>query len=277
MSVACFVFFDKIAKLNNVNYDNIINFAKIKSLVAYLKTNVIIMKILDDIEEIIDSAVCPDSFPEDLNIGNYLLSKEGSQDLFVFYPSDSCDAFNGVRQAKDDAYVRIHSHGISVTIDGIKVNIHNSQIILFDCWHFDDTVEYKRSDSRAERVQMGALLAGGGIPGAVIGGVIGLATSFGKGKKHLKCDNLVLAFWDIETRKINIIELQERKGSDPGKVQKMVDYWNEEKSINEETGRKAVGDHVAGIGASEGCFGILLAIAIPSVALLYNLAKYLIN
>ncbi len=235
------------------------------------------MKILDDIEEIIESAECPNSFPEDLNIGHCSLSKDGSQNLFLFYPSDSCDAFSGVRQAKDDAYIRIHSHGISVSIDGIKVNVHNSQIILFDCWHFDDTVVYKRSDSRAERVQMGALLAGGGIPGAIIGGAIGLATSFGKGKKHLICDILVLAYWDIETKKINIIELQERKGDNRGTAQKMVDYWNEEKSINEKTGRKAVGDQIAGVGTSDGCFGVLLAIAIPSFVFLYNIAKYLVN
>ena len=229
--------------------------------------------ILDDIQEIIDNAKCPDSFPSDLNIGYCPMKDNDSQKLFEFFPSDTCDAFSSIKQYQDMAYVAIHTHGIEVKIDGIRVYIHNSQIILFDYWHFDDTVKYKRSDSRASRIGMGALLAGGGIPGAIVGGAIGLATSFGTGKKHLKRDILVIAYWDVQTRTQQIIELQERKDSEKDSVKALIDYWKLHVQANEKTGRKAAGDFNSGV--TTGNSGCLLLLTIGITPVIIGMGKIL--
>lgn len=164
--------------------------------------------ILDDIQEIIDNAKCPETFPEDLNIGGCMFVDDDSQKLFDWSPNENCDAFAHIRDYKDNACIYIHTHGIRVEIGDTKVNIHNSQIIVFDYWHFDDTVEFKRSDSRGARVMAGTLLAG-----PIVGAALGLASSFGKGKTHVKRDNVVIAYWDIQTKSMQIINLQERENS----------------------------------------------------------------
>lgn len=85
-----------------------------------------------------------------------------------------------------------------MAIDDVRVNIHNSQIIVFDCYYFDDTVEYQRSDSRGSRVGLGLMLAG------PIGAAVGLASSFGKGHKHVKSHNLIIAYWNTVTKQKEI-------------------------------------------------------------------------
>ena len=221
--------------------------------------------ILDDIQEIIDNAKCPETFPSDLNIGYCPMKDKNSQKLFEFFPSDECDAFSEIRSYTDMAYVGIHTHGIEVKINSIKVYIHNSQIILFDYWHFDDTFEYKRSDTRAARVGTGIMLGG-----PVLGAAIGLATSFGKGKKHLKCDNLVIAYWDAQTRTQQVIELQEPKDSEPGSVKALVDYWKLHVEANEKYGRKAGGSYNAGVSTGSGCM-LLFVIGLSPV--IYGVGK----
>ena len=49
--------------------------------------------ILDDIQEIIDNAKCPETFPEDLNIGGCMFVDDDSQKLFDWSPNENCDAF----------------------------------------------------------------------------------------------------------------------------------------------------------------------------------------
>lgn len=217
--------------------------------------------ILDDLQEIIDNAKCPEIFPEDLNIGGCMLIDDDSNKLFDWNPEDNCDAFAHIKEYQDKACIYIHTHGISVQIDDTKANIHNSQIIVFDYWHLDDTMEYNRSETRGARIAIGTLLGG-----PILGAAIGLATSFGKGKKHVKRDNVVIAFWDIQTKSLQIINLQESKESEAGSVKKMIDYWKKQRQINEETGRKAVGDNKAGVSDASGCLSILLVGISPLLA-----------
>lgn len=94
-----------------------------------------------------------------------------------------------------------------MAIDDVRVNIHNSQIIVFDCYYFDDTVEYQRSDSRGSRVGLGLMLAG------PIGAAVGLASSFGKGHKHVKSHNLIIAYWNTVTKQKEITNSKIRKVS----------------------------------------------------------------
>lgn len=227
--------------------------------------------ILDDLQEIIENAKCPETFPEDLNIGDCSYLDDDCQKLFDWSPEDNCDAFAHIKKYQDNACLYIHTHGISVQIDDTKVFIHNSQIVVFDYWHFDDTVEYKRSDTRGARVATGLLLGG-----PILGAAVGLATSFGKGKKHLKYDNVVIAFWDIKTKSLQIINLQEQKGSEPGSVKKMIDYWKKQKQINEESGRKPVGNNKAGTGGASGCMLLLLVGMSPLLGAIYIVIESLI-
>lgn len=207
--------------------------------------------ILDDIIDVIEEAEYPISFPDDLNVGKSVGGEKGEICL-TFFPSDTCSIFSSVENVQDDAIVVVHTHGIEVDIDGKNILIHNSQIIIFDWYHFDDTIEYKRSDSRINRVCLGAVLGG-----PVIGAAIGLAASLGKGKTHIVSDNLVIAYWNIETRGKEIILLETRKDLSEKKVSKIVDYWHEQENINKNTGRHPSGDFKAGVSSS-GCFLILL-------------------
>ncbi|MBO5466485.1 MAG: hypothetical protein J6A02_03470 [Prevotella sp.] len=227
--------------------------------------------ILDDLQEIIDNAKCPNMYLENLNIGACNLLVDDSKKIFNWSPEHNCYAFSHIKMYQDNACIYIHTHGISVQIDDTKVNIHNSQIIVFDYWHFDDTVEYKRSDTRGARVVTGLLLGG-----PILGTAVGLATSFGKGKKHIKCDNVVIAFWDIKTKSLQIINLQEPKKSEQGSVQKMIDYWKKQKHINEETGREPVGENKAGVCDTSGCMFLLLLGLSPLLATIYTIIETLI-
>lgn len=56
--------------------------------------------ILDDLQEIIDSAKCPETFPEDLNIGECMFVDDDSQKLFEWYPEDKCDAFAHIKEMR---------------------------------------------------------------------------------------------------------------------------------------------------------------------------------
>lgn len=45
--------------------------------------------ILDDLQEIIDNAKCPEIFPEDLNIGGCMLIDDDNNKLFDWNPQNS--------------------------------------------------------------------------------------------------------------------------------------------------------------------------------------------
>ena len=230
------------------------------------------MRILDDLQEIIDTAKCPESFPEEMNIGAEVMADDfEDQKVFEYFPEQSCNAFAHINEFKDNAYVQIHTHGICVQIGDTKVNIHNSQLFLFDYWHLDDIVVYNRRDSRGSRVALGTMLGG-----PIVGAAIGLATSFGKGKKHVKRDNLVIGYWDAQSKTQQVINMQEPKDSKAGSVEKLINCWKEQVKINEETGRKAVGNNKAGIGSSDGCLLLMLVGVSPILAAIYKLMKALI-
>ena len=213
------------------------------------------MMILDDLQEIIDTSECPVSLPDEMNIGTEVLDDDfENAKIFEYFPEQSCDAFAHINEFKDNAYVKIHTHGVCVQIGDTKVNIHNSQLFLFDYWHFDDTVEYNRSDSRGSRVALGSMLGG-----PIVGAAIGLAASFGKGKKHVKRDNLVIGYWDAQSKTQQVINLSS------GQIK-----------INKETGRKAVGSNMAGIDSSDGCLLLLLVGIVPILAAMYKLVEVFI-
>lgn len=224
--------------------------------------------ILDDILEKIREAQCPASFSNDLNIGTYYIDDK-SQKLFEFFPSDLCSAFANIRQYQENACVTVHTHGIEVAIDDVRVNIHNSQIIVFDCYYFDDTVEYQRSNSRGSRVGLGLMLAG------PIGAAVGLASSFGKGHKHVKSHNLIIAYWNTVTKQKEIIELENTKGVAENVAHKLVEYWQEQVKINEETGRTPTGDSKAGV-SDVGCLSVLLPFGLVGLYACYKVLEQVI-
>ena len=114
------------------------------------------------------------------------------------------------------------------------------------------------------------------LGGPIIGAAIGLATSFGKGKKHVKRDNLVIGYWDAQSKTQQVINMQEPKDSEVGSVEKLVNCWKEQIKINKETGRKAVGSNMAGIDSSDGCLLLLLVGIAPILAAMYKLVEVFI-
>lgn len=224
--------------------------------------------IFDDIIDKIKEAQCPTSFSEDLNIGEAYVD-DRNQQYFEFFPDDSCSALAKVRQYQEASCVTVHTHGIEVVVDDVRINIHNSQIIVFDCYYFDDTVEYKRSDSRGSRVGLGMMLAG------PIGAAVGLATSFGKSNKHIVSHNLVIAYWDATTKQKEIIQLENRKGVAQNIAPRLVEYWQEQVRINQETGRTPTGNNKAGVGDA-GCLSVLLPIVAVGLYTCYKVVEHVV-
>lgn len=225
--------------------------------------------IFDDIIDKIKEAQFPSSLPDDMNIGVQLLADERNGKLLEFYPNDTCSAFSDIKRYQDDACVIVHTHGIDVSIGGTRVNIHNSQIIALDYYYFDDTIQYQKLDSRGARVGLGLLLAG------PVGAAVGLASSFGKGNKHIVSHNLIISYWNIETRQKEIIELEDRIGVKDNIIPNLVECWKEQVKINEETGRKAMGDNKPGVGEA-GCLGFLLPFIIAGGYSCYKVIEYLL-
>ena len=140
---------------------------------------------------------------------------------------------------------------------------------MFDYYVEDETVEYNRSDTRLYRVLMGGLLAG------PVGALGGLATSFGRGHKHIKCNTLVIAYWNVETKKKELICLDDYKDFKKHEVSILVDYWREQVKINEETGRKPEGTDKAGIEPA-GCMGVLIPFIFIGTFSVYEIFECLI-
>lgn len=224
--------------------------------------------IYDDIIDKIKEAQYPTCFPEDLNIGVAYFD-DINQQLFEYFPSDTCSALINVRQYQEASCVIVHTHGIEVVIDDVRINIHNSQIIVFDCYYFDDTVEYKRSDSRSSRIGLGMMLAG------PIGAAVGLATSFGKSNKHIVSHNLIIAYWNTSTKQKEIIELENRKGVDQNITPRLVEYWQEQVRMNQETGRTPIGNNKASVGDA-GCFSVLLPYVAVGLYTCYKVIEYVV-
>ncbi len=221
--------------------------------------------IYDDILEIIKEAQYPISLSGNLNIGE-AYADDRNQKYFEFFPCDVCSAFSNVRQYQEAACVTVHTHGIEVVIDGVRVNIHNSQIIVFDYIYFDDTIEFKRSETRGSRVGLGWMLAG------PIGATVGLASSFGKGNEHITSHILIIAYWNTVTKAKEIIQLEDKKGVAENVVPKLVDYWREQIAINQETGRLPIGANKAGVGEA-GCLNVLLLFAFVSLYICYAIIE----
>lgn len=223
----------------------------------------------EEIDAFAESAKCPESFPKDLNIGPWLIGDGRSNHLVKFDPqSTNCDVFSSIHEIKDTSEIFCHSHGIKIHVGNIEYNRHNSQIIIMEAWRFDDTISYNRSDSRAARIGMGVLLGG-----PIVGAALGLASSFGRGKKHIVTDILEIYFWDVNTKQKQWISLQYGKDVSAYELMSFVEFWKEQKRINEETGRKAIGDECAGLSSNNGgCFGsILLAITATVAGLICSI------
>ena len=56
----------------------------------------------------------------------------------------------------------------------------------------------------------------------------------------------------------------------------MIDYWKKQKQVNEETGRKPIGDNKAGVGEASGCMFLLLVGLSPLLAAMYKIIETLI-
>ena len=224
--------------------------------------------IYDDILEKIKEAQCPTSFSGDLNIGEAYADYR-NQKYVEFFPNDLCSAFTKIRQYQEAACVTVHTHGIEVDIDGVRLNIHNSQIIVFDYFYFDDTMEFKRSETRGSRVGLGWMLAG------PVGAAVGLATSFGKSKEHIICHFLIIAYWNTITKQKEIIQLEDKKGVTENVVPNLVDYWQEQVTINQETGRTPIGDNKAGVGEA-GCLSVILLFAFVGFFTCYRIIEHVV-
>lgn len=225
--------------------------------------------ILDDITEKITEALCPTSFSSDLNIGEACFDDERNLQYFEYFPSDSCTALASVRKYQEASCVTVHTHGIEVVVDDVRVNIHNSQIIVFDCFYFDDTIEYKRSASRGSRVGLGMMLAG------PIGAAVGLATSFGKSNKHIVSHNLVIAYWNVSTKQKEIIQLEDRKGVARNITPRLVECWQEQVRINQDTGRTPSGVNKAGV-SDAGCLSVLFPLVAVGLYTCFKICEYVI-
>lgn len=223
----------------------------------------------DEIVNIVNSATCPESFASDMNVGDYVDGK--SRLICEYYPSEESSDYSHIDEVQDCAQIALHTHGVEIDIDGKNLLIHESQIILVDYYHFDDTIEYNRSDSRGNRVALGSLLGG-----PVIGAAIGFATSFGKGHKHIVSDNLVVAYWNKDSKRLETITLEMRKKEEieRGSVSKLIDLWHREQKINKETARKPTGGYIAG-ASSSGCL-VFFALIIPGMYAAFSIIKNII-
>ena len=65
-----------------------------------------------EISQRIKAAVCPEQFPNELNIGTWYPGDDRCGRAFEFYPSDNCSAFAHINKYQDIAGVTVHTHGI---------------------------------------------------------------------------------------------------------------------------------------------------------------------
>lgn len=191
---------------------------------------------------IIENAQCPEMFSRG-GIGPHI------EELNVtFYPGDS--NIEKLNQSDDviPSRVEIHSHGICLWIGSNVFAIGNDQIVLVDTIDHDEYVTTKKN--MMQYAAFGAMLASGGIPGAIIGGTIGALFGIGNKTTHIKGTFLRVAFWDKTDRllKYVLVDYEKRKEDLLDLVQK----WKQQKEINENTGRKP--QEVK----EPGCFGMLL-------------------
>lgn len=223
--------------------------------------------ILDDIVDKIKEAELPPYFPERMNIG-IETSDIINDELLEYNPSENnCTAFAHIKEYKDDVFVAVHTHGIVVNVGDTELRIHNSQIIVFDYYFFDDYVKYKKSENRGDKIFCGTLFGG------PIGAAIGLALSFGEGTRHSVFYNLIIAYWNYETKQKEVISIFDTRWIKEKIIPKLVENWKEQVNINEETGREPAGDKMVGVEkVSDGCGWIFyLMIVLTLIFSLLNL------
>ena len=212
--------------------------------------------ILDDIIEKIEEAQNPPCIDGDIIIGNETdIDKDIHPFKFILSQSN-CTAFSHIKE-DEDAYVFIHTHGIVVSVGDIDLSIHNSQIIVFDYYYFDDNVHYKKSEGRGEKILCGMVLGG------PVGAAIGLAASFGKGTRHLVYYDLIIAFWNFTTKQKEFITLRDYEDLNKRLIPNTVQFWKLQVKINEETGREPKGDNKVGVEKGtdfEGCFWVCVIV-----------------
>ena len=209
----------------------------------------------EDIFKRIRESQLPVSFPLNLNIGECCCMHydDDWSRLVVYYPQMCfCKAFASIDKMKDLSEVTLYTHGIQIHVGDIRYNIHNSQIIIMEHFHINESVEYERSASRAERISAGIMLGG------PIGAAIGLATSFGRGHTNLDADFLIVGYWNTETQEKEIIQLMMNKKGIRKDFSGFLEAWKNEKEINESTGRQAKGEEKSGISQRSGCMVSLM-------------------
>lgn len=223
----------------------------------------------EEIFEVIRDAKFPDYFPDNMNVGESVKDNQNEQHL-LFIQNNTCEAINDVPAYKDDAWIILHTHGIEVQVDGKKLYIHNSQIIVFNYWYYDDSVEYKKSETRSERIALGWAMGG-----LLVGGAIGLLSSFGTGKKHIKTNIVELAYWDIDKKVKQLISFREAEDTKTETLKHMVDLWEEQVDINVVTGRSAIGELKAGVESS-GCLIFIVVGLLPLFSMVFRIVEWVI-
>ena len=216
---------------------------------------------LEEIGKSVANLECPDTFPDNLSIGECITKDPRSYHLVVYDPFTSvCDALSSIREIKDSCDIHCYTHGVQLHVGDIYLNIHNSQILAVEIAHIDEVVEVSRSENRSEKIGLGLLVGG------VFGAAAGLSTSFGKKQQKIVDDVLIIIYWNINTKKKQVLFLSYNKGfSTPG-LQSFVNLWKEQVKINQNTNRTPTSNEMAGSYSQEGgCLGVIvLLIAMAS-------------
>lgn len=208
-------------------------------------------------EEKVKSAICPESWTDDY-LG-YDTGKGIEDTDMRFYPGMSnIDAINILEEEFCYSRVTLYSHGIKVYIEpkgGLfeRKNVYiypmtNEQIVDIDLVPYDEYVNYKKSLSQyMSKGAAIAAIANTGMVGVTLGAAIGALASIGHKTTHLKGKYLRITFWDRDTRKLKYILFDHPKQNE---LEKLVENWEYEKKINEETGRKPT-------DKAPGCFSVI--------------------
>lgn len=216
---------------------------------------------LEEIYLSVANTECPERFSDNLSMGECITKDPRSYHLVVYDPVTSvCDALSSIREVKDSCDIHCYTHGIQLHVGDNYLNIHNSQILTVEIAHIDEEVELSRSANRTEKIGLGLLVGG------VFGAAAGLATSFGKKRQRIVEDVLIIIYWDINSKKKQILFLSYNKEfSTPG-LQSFVNLWKEQVKINQNTNRVPTSNEMAGSYAQEGgCLGVIgILIAITS-------------
>lgn len=218
-------------------------------------------------EKKVKAAKCPDAWTYELIGFN---TGKGIEDTELrFYPGMSnIDDLNTI-EGFCYANIFLHSYGIRFYIeqnhDDSKNEVEyyeaamtNEQIVDIDLVPYDDYVTYKKSlGNYMAKGGAIAAVANTGLVGVAVGVAIGAVASIGNKTEHIKGKYLRITFWDRQTKELKYILLDHPKQK---LLEKFVENWNNEKKINEETGRKPTDK-----SQSSGCLSVIVLVIVSTI------------